>query len=74
MVYQEPKHVVVGGSLGQPERLGFTTKTKPEVSKSPNDLRHSIAFIAKRQDRMAVSLRDRVPMTTSFRSAHFVGF
>src|SRR4026208_309526 len=69
---QQRQPLIVRSRLRQPERLRFTTKTKTEIRQPPDNLRQTIAFVAERQNRVPVSLRDRVAVTGARLSARFI--
>src|ERR1043166_2988844 len=59
---QGSKRLRIARRLGKPERLGLAPEPMAEVGDSPANLGAEVARIAERQNRVPISLGDRVPM------------
>ena len=70
---QRAHHVVIAGCLWQPHCFRVAPEAIAEVRQAPANLRLPVAFIAQRQNRMTVGLRDRVAMSSSFARAGLIG-
>src|SRR5947209_11088253 len=64
---------IVARGFGQPQRFGIAHETIAKIGNAPANLSTSIAFIAEGQDRVAISLSDRVAMTTALVPALTIG-
>src|SRR5438874_2865567 len=62
-INQRLNYSIVARGFRQPEAFGLATKSKTKISETPPNLRSQIMVIAKRQDRMSVSLRDCISVT-----------
>src|SRR5712691_6982359 len=57
----------------KPQRFRITAKAMTKVSDAPANLRAKIAFVAERQNRVTVSLRNRVAVATMLHCAFAIG-
>src|SRR5437870_13338319 len=64
-INQCTQNAIIASSFRQPHCFGLASETKAKVGNSPTDLGSQITFVAKRQNRMAIRLRDRIAMTIS---------
>src|SRR5437868_15003979 len=66
---QGAHHGIVAGSFRKPHCFGFTSEAMAKISLAPTNLRPQVARIAQRQNRVSISLSNRVPMSVTFQSA-----
>src|SRR5262249_51210790 len=71
--YKRGEYALVARRLWQPHRFRFATETITKVCKSPANLRPQIPFVAERQNRVAVSLSNRVAVPGMSRDAFPIG-
>src|SRR5712664_80847 len=62
-------HRVVTRSLWQPHRFSLTLKAVAKISQAPTNLCAQVAIVAQRQNRVPISLSDRVAMALVIRRA-----